>query len=127
VWEKSGEEPAGAKALAGSIGVWAVTVGEIRARPRMVRARHHGRRRDVRTGSRGTGRPQPGGCAACCAWVGLLVAKPHPPADSQGNCSLVRAIHNRTLVCRGLEAESFLMGVHEMSMMDDDTQGGQVP
>jgi hypothetical protein len=37
------------------------------------------------------------------------------------------AIGNRTLVCRGLEAESFLVGVHEMSMMDDDTQGGQVP
>src|SRR5262245_59411663 len=38
-----------------------------------------------------------------------------------------RAMMNRTLVCRGLEARWFLVGVHEVSMRDDDTQGGQVP
>ena len=34
---------------------------------------------------------------------------------------------NRTLARRGLDAWMFFVGVHEVSMRDDDTQGGQVP
>jgi hypothetical protein len=59
--------------------------------------------------------------------VVLLVAMPHPPADSQGNCSLVRAIRSRLRVRSFPKSIALLAGVHEVSMMDDDTQGGQVP
>ena len=39
----------------------------------------------------------------------------------------VQAIHTRLRARRPLESMALLAGVHEMSMMEHDTQGGQVP